>query len=193
MRNIWHDGTFYGGSNLMIRMILLLILVAVIAVPTPASAAVRKRRARGPAGTTNVGKGKIVGHVVDAKGHPLSRARLHIHRLRRAGVHPRLRAGGMFGTRALAPGTYVVNAANRGAGRGKSVAMVVAGRATSVTVRVHKRRGHHAHQKHALGTLGKSITKHSKPAPASTAKQPAATPRQPASTPRPAVVPNKAK
>jgi len=170
----------------MMRIILSLILAAALAAPTPTGAAVRKRRVvRNPA-AARVGKGTIVGHVVNAKGQPLARARIHVHRLRRPGVHPRLRAGGMFGTRGLAPGLYMVNAASRAAGRGKSVATVVAGKATSVTVRVHKRLGHHSHQKHALGTSGKSILKHTKPAPTST-------PKQPVSTPRPAVGPNRVK
>ena len=186
----------------MMRTVLSLILVALLAAPASSNAAVRKRRARGPA-PAKVAKGTIVGRVVDAKGQAVGRARLHVHRQRRAGVHPRLRAGGIFGTRALAPGLYVVNAASRLAGRGKSVATVTAGKATSVTVRVHKRRGHHAHQKHALGTLGKSTIKHTKPAPTVT-KQPASTNQpapanQPASPPRrtpagsPAAIPNKVK
>jgi hypothetical protein len=161
----------------MMRTILSLILVAVLAAPS--GAAVRRKRGRGGAIAARVAKGRIVGRVVDAKGHPLGRARLHVHRLRRPGVHPRLRVGGVFGTRPLLPGLYLVNAANRAAGRGKSVGVVVAGKATSVTIRVHKRRGHHAHQRFSLGTVigGKTIVKTAKPKSAApTAKPPTPAP-----------------
>jgi len=166
----------------MIRTIFSLILVAVLAAPTTGNAAVRKRRARAQS-TAQAGKGKIVGHVIDAKGRPLGRARIHVHRLRRPGVHPRLRAGGSFGTRALPPGMYLVSASNRAVGRGKAAAMVVAGKATTVTVRIHKRHGHHAHQKHALGVVirEKKLLKETTPKPA------------PTSTPKSVAVPNKVK
>ena len=163
----------------MIRTVFALILAALLAAPAPTGAAVRKKRGRG-APAAKVAKGRIVGRVVDAKGHPLGRARIHVHRVRRPGVHPRLRVGGVFGTRALLPGLYVVNAANRAAGRGKSVGVVVPGKATAVTVRLHKRRGHHAHQRFSLGTVigGKKTLKTTtpKPTPASTAKPPTPAP-----------------
>lgn len=132
------------------RFVTCLILAALVAAPNFSDGAIRKRRANPAATTAKKAGGRVSGTIVNAKGAAVLRASVWVHRLRHAGVHPRVR-GGRFMTRALAPGVYIVRAHNRGAGTGRAVATVGSGGTASVVVRLHGHVKHVLHQKHALG------------------------------------------
>ena len=152
----------------------LLITAIIVALACPAVVIASHHKRRRPTNSAPlVGQATVNGRVVH--GTHAVRAKVMIHPRGHHGPqhHPAVSSGGLFSAH-LNPGTYVVSASRRGAGRGRISFHVERGQNLNVVVALyHHHRGrycYHPHQRHSLG-VRHHTTSHMTSNPKTNAKQ----------------------